>query len=139
MPARPPSNPAAGKPAWERGTRVMFHYTQPDHAELILEEQAYRVAARAGRAGHGLYVTTVQPGSLPDDKLLDLLFARGRDALFVHGVVVLRYDAFPWRRYAHRKYVHEVPPGTDLDLSLVLVGAGTRRRGTWLWSPGIYA
>ncbi|MGH2880041.1 MAG: hypothetical protein ACRDK4_10605 [Solirubrobacteraceae bacterium] len=87
---------AAAKPVWEGGARVKFHYTQPDDAERILAEQIFRVAAEPGRAGHGLYVTTVQPRSMPDEKLLDLLFARGRPELFVEGVVVLRDDAFSW-------------------------------------------
>lgn len=117
----------------------MFHYTQPDFAELILEEQAYRVAAHEGRAGHGLYVTTVAPGTMADEKVMSLLFGRGRDPLFVAGVIALRHDAFPWRRYGRQKYIHEAPAGSALDLSLVLVGIGTRRKSTWLWSPGIYA
>lgn len=137
--ASPSSSRAPGAtPVWERGARVMFHYTQPDFAELILDEQVYRVASHEGREGHGLYVTTVAPGTMPDDKLLDLLFA-GRDPLFVAGVVVLRHDAFPWRSYDRRRYVYEMPARAVLDLSLVLVGVGTRRRGTWLWSAGVFA
>jgi hypothetical protein len=31
-------------PAWERGVRLKFHYTQPDFAELILAEQTYSVS-----------------------------------------------------------------------------------------------
>jgi hypothetical protein len=116
----------------------MFHYTQPHFAEVILAEQTYRVPSKAGRAGPGLYVTTVQPRAMPDDKLLDLLFARGRPVLFVEGVVILREDAFSWQRYSHRKYLHRTGPG-QLDLSLGLVGIGTRRRGSWLWSEGVYA
>jgi hypothetical protein len=117
----------------------MFHYTQPRFAKVILAEQAYRVSAKAGRAGPGLYVTTVPPRAMPDDKLLDLLFARGRPALFVEGVVILREDAFSWERYSHRKYVHMTGREGRLDLSLGLVGIGTRRRGSWLWSEGVYA
>jgi hypothetical protein len=124
---------------WEKGARVKFHYTQPDFAELILVEQAYRASPQPGRAGHGLYVTPAQPGSMPDDKLLGLLFTHPRPALFVNGVVVLRDDAFPWERYAPRKYVYRTEPSAILDLSLVLIGVGTRRRGVWLWSEGIYA
>ena len=124
---------------WESGVRVRFHYTQPDFAELILAEQTYRVSAQEGRAGHGLYVTSARPGSMSDEELLRLLFTRPRPALFVEGVVVLRDDAFPWERYAPRKYVHRTAPSAILDLSLVLVGIGARRRGNWLWSEGIYA
>lgn len=131
--------PAAAKPVWESGTRVRFHYTQPDFAELILAEQTYRVSAQEGRAGHGLYVTSARPASMPDEELLRLLFTRPRPALFVEGVVVLRDDAFPWVRYAPRKYVYRTEPSAILDLSLVLVGIGARRRRTWLWSEGIYA
>jgi hypothetical protein len=58
---------------WERAMRAEYHYTQPDFAELILAEQTYRVSAQAGRAGYGLYVTTAQPGSMPDEQLLPLL------------------------------------------------------------------
>lgn len=135
--ARP--RPEAARPAWERGIRVKFHYTQPDFAELILAEQTYRVSPEAGRAGHGLYVTSANPASMPDENLLGLLFTRPRPALFVHGVVVLRDDAFAWERYEPRKYVHRTAPSAILDLSLVLVGIGTCRRGHWLWSEGIYA
>ena len=53
--------------------RVKFHYTQPDHAELILAESTFYVSIEPGRAGHGLYATTVQPRSMPDDKLRILL------------------------------------------------------------------
>jgi hypothetical protein len=128
----------AAKPVWERGARVKFHYTQPDFAELILLEQVYRVSAHPGRAGHGLYVTTVHPGLMPDEELLKLLFARPRPESFIDGVVVLRDDAFPWERYEPRKYVHRTELSAVLDLSLVLVGIGTRRRGVWLWSEGVY-
>jgi hypothetical protein len=132
--------PAAAALVWERGVRVMFHYTQPGFAEMMLSEQTYRVASKSGRAGPGLYVTTVPPRALPDDKLLDLLFARGRPVLFVEGVVVLREDAFSWVRYSHRKYVHLTgEAGGTLDLSLALIGIGIRRRGNWLWSEGVYA
>jgi hypothetical protein len=124
---------------WERGIRVKFHYTQPDFAELILAEQTYRVSAQEGRAGHGLYVTSARPGSMSDEDLLSLLFTRPRPALFVEGVVVFRDDAFSWERYAPRKYVHRTEPSAILDLSLVLVGIGARRRGNWLWSEGVYA
>jgi hypothetical protein len=126
-------------PVWVRGTRVKFHYTQPDFAELILAEQTYRVSAQPGRAGHGLYVTSAQPGSMQDEQLLALLFTRPRPKLFIDGVVVLRNDAFTWERYATRKYVHRTAPSATLDLSLVLIGIGVRRRSTWLWSEGIYA
>ena len=115
---------AAAKPVWERGTGVRFHYTQPDFAELILAEQTYRISAQEGRAGHGLYVTSARPGSMSDEELLRLLFTRPRPALFVEGVVVLRDDAFPWVRYAPRKYVYRTEPLAILDLSLVLVGIG---------------
>jgi len=126
-------------PTWERGVRVKFHYTQPDYAELILAEQTYRVSAEQGRAGNGLYVTSVAPGSMSDGELLALLFARPRPKLFVNGVVVLRNDAFQWERYEPRKYIHRTRPSATLDLSLVLLGIGTCRHGTWLWSEGIFA
>jgi hypothetical protein len=124
---------------WEQGVRLKFHYTQPDYAELILSEQTYRVSQQSGKAGHGLYVTSAQPGSMPDDALLSMLFARERPRMFIDGVVALRTDAFPWERYEPRKYVHRTIPGAVLDLSLVLVGIGARRRGNWLWSEGMYA
>jgi hypothetical protein len=127
------------KPAWKQGARVKFHYTQPDDAEAILAEQTFRVPLAASNRRSGLYVTTVEPGEMPDDKLRDLLFARGRPVLFIEGVVVLRDDAFAWERESHRKYLHRTEPGATLDLSLVLIGIGTRRRGSWLWSEGIYA
>lgn len=72
---------------WEHGTRVKFHYTEHEHAVRILAEQVFRVPERPGSAGHGLYVTTVQPRSLSDEKLLDLLFARGRPVIAIEGVV----------------------------------------------------
>jgi hypothetical protein len=131
--------PGGPGPVWERGVRVKFHYPQPDFAELILAEQVYRVSGQEGRAGHGLYVTSARPGSMSDEDLLSLLFTRPRPALFVDGVVVLRDDAFSWERYEPRKYVYRTEPAAILDLSLVLVGVGTRRRGNWLWSEGIYA
>jgi hypothetical protein len=119
--------------------RLKFHYTQPDFAELILAEQTYRVSARAGSAGHGLYVTSARPGSMPDEALLGLLFTRPRPTLFIEGVVALRDDAFAWQRYEPRKYVYRTAPAAALDLSLVLIGIGARRRGTWLWSEGMFA
>jgi hypothetical protein len=119
--------------------RLKFHYTQPDFAELILSEQTYRVSAQRGNAGHGLYVTSVHPGSMPNEELLSMLFTRPRPKMFIDGVVALRNEAFPWERYQPRKYVYRTMPGAILDLSLVLVGIGARRRGIWLWSEGIYA
>lgn len=130
--------PTRAKPVWERGVGVKFHYTHPDFAELILAEQTYRVSPQAGRVGHGLYVTSAAPGSMTDEQLLALLFTRPRPRLFIDGVVVLRNDAFPWERYEARKYVHRTAPSATLDLSLVLIGIGARRRGNWLWSEGIY-
>ncbi len=123
---------------WERGARIKFHYTEHDHAVRILAEQVFRVPARPGSAGHGLYVTTVQPRSMPDERLLDLLFARGRPVVAIEGVVVLRDDAFEWTRCSHRSYIHRASAGEVLDLSLALVGVGVRRRGNWLWSDGVY-
>jgi len=76
---------------------------------------------------------------MPDEDLLSLLFTRPRPALFVGGVVVLRDDAFSWERYEPRKFVYRTEPAAILDLSMVLVGVGARRRGNWLWSEGIYA
>ena len=137
--ARARSPRAAARPVWEKGVRLKFHYTQPDFAELILSEQAYRVSAQKGNAGHGLYVTSAQPESMPDEELLALLFTRPRPRMFVEGVLALRNDAFPWERYQPRKYVYRTMPGAILDLSLVLIGIGARRRGIWLWSEGIYA
>lgn len=134
----PPRTPSRARPLWERGISAKFHYTQPDFAELILAQQTYRVSERAGRVGHGLYVTSVVPGSMQDDELLALLFT-GRPALFIEGVVVLRDDAFPWERYESRKYVYRTEPSAELDLTLVLIGIGTRRRGSWRWSEGIFA
>jgi hypothetical protein len=130
---------AAARPVWEKGVRLKFHYTQPDFAELILSEQTFRASHQRGNAGHGLYVTSAQPGSMPDGELLSLLFTRPRPRMFIDGVVALRNDAFAWERYQPRKYVHRTTPGAILDLSLVLVGVGARRRGNWLWSEGIYA
>jgi hypothetical protein len=137
--AKTRSTLAASRPVWEKGVRLKFHYTQPDFAELILSEQTYRVSSQRGNAGHGLYVTSAQPESMPDEELLALLFTRPRPTLFIDGVVALRNDAFPWERYQPRKYVYRTMPGSVLDLSLVLVGIGARRRGIWLWSEGIYA
>jgi len=131
--------PTGAKPAWERGARVKFHYTQPDFAELIFAEQTYRVSAQPGRVRHGLYVTSAAPGSMSDEQLLAMLFTRPRPKLLIDGLVVLRNDAFPWERYEPRKYVHRTAPSAALDLSLVLIGIGARRRGSWLWSEGIYA
>jgi hypothetical protein len=65
---------AGAGPIWERGVRVKFHYTQPDFAELILAEPAYRVPAQPSRVGHGLFVTSAAPGSMTDEQLLALLF-----------------------------------------------------------------
>jgi hypothetical protein len=137
--AKARSPQAAASPIWEKGVRLKFHYTQPDFAELILAEQTYRVSSRKGNAGHGLYVTSAQPESMADEELLALLFTRPRPTMFIEGVVALRNDAFPWERYQSRKYVYRTMPGAVLDLSLVLVGIGARRRGAWLWSEGIYA
>jgi hypothetical protein len=133
-----PKTPVGARFVWEHGARVKFHYTEHDHAARILAEQVFRVPSEPGSAGHGLYVTTVQPRSMPDEKLLDLLFARGRPAMAIEGVVVLRDDAFEWRRYSHRSYIRDASPGEVLDLSLALVGVGVRRHGHWLWSDGVY-
>lgn len=119
--------------------RVKFHYTQPGFAELIFAEQTYRVSAERGRVGHGLYVTSLAPGAMSDEELLALLFTRPRPRLQVEGVVVLRNDAFVWEQYEPRKYVHRAAPAATIDLSLVLVGIGTRRGGGWAWSDGVFA
>ncbi len=125
-------------PVWERGARVKFHYTQPGFAELIFSEQTYRVSAASGRAGHGLYVTSVAPGAMSDEELLALLFTRPRPRLHVEGIVVLRDDAFAWEQYEPRKYVHRTAPAATIDLSLVLIGIGTRRGRSWTWSDGVF-
>ena len=133
-----PRFPVRTRLVWEHGARVKFHYTEHEHAAKILAEQVFRVPLESGSAGHGLYATTVQPRSMSDERLLDLLFARGRPVNAIEGVVVLRDDAFSWRRYSHRSYVHRAAPGDVLDLSLALVGVGIRRGGHWFWSDGIY-
>lgn len=83
-----PRMQARARLVWEQGARVKFHYTEHEHAARILAEQVFRVPQEPGSAGHGLYVTTVQPRSMLDEKLLDLLFARGRPVIAIEGVVV---------------------------------------------------
>ncbi|HEV2974179.1 MAG TPA: hypothetical protein VGX69_04195 [Solirubrobacteraceae bacterium] len=138
MPTARRRQTTTAKPVWKQGARVKFHYTEPDNVEAILAEQLFRVPAESNR-GSGLYVTTVAPGAMTDDKLRDLLFARGRPVAFIEGVMVLRDDAFVWERESHRKYLHRTGPGATLDLSLALIGIGIRRRGSWLWSEGVFA
>ena len=73
---------------WEQGARVKFHYTEHEHAARILAEQVFRVPQEPGSAGHGLYVTTVQPRSMLDEKLLGFevtVFAMVRPSYVASG------------------------------------------------------
>ncbi|HEY5343837.1 MAG TPA: hypothetical protein VIJ66_09300 [Solirubrobacteraceae bacterium] len=128
------------RPCWDRpGEHFLFHYTQADLADAIFEEQCFLVPNRPGSQGYGLYVTNIKPGSRPDDFILKTLFAFGRDALAIEGVVVLTRDSLPFRRVAARSFFHAAQGGTTLDLSGLLVGSGRRDRGTWRWTAGIFS
>lgn len=128
------------RPCWDRpGEHFMFHYTQVDLADAIFEEQRFLVPKRPGSQGCGLYVTNIKPDSRPDDFILKTLFAFGRDALAIEGVIVLTRGPLHFRRVAAHSFLHAVQGGTTLDLGGVLVGSGRRDRGTWRWTAGIFS
>jgi len=118
---------------------VWFHYTQADLADRIFEEQLFLVPKRPGSEGCGLYVTNIVPGSRPDDFILKQLFALGRDALAIEGVVVLAREPLSFRRFAPHSFFHSAPGGSTIDLGGALVGSGRRDRGTWRWTAGIFS
>ena len=127
-------------PCWERsGVHVWFHYTQADLADQIFEEQLFLVPKRPGSAGCGLYVTNIVPGSRPDEFILKQLFALGRDALAIEGVVVLARESLSFRRFAPHSFFRSAPGGSTIDLGGALVGSGRRDRGTWRWTAGIFS
>jgi hypothetical protein len=130
----------AARPCWERqGAHFFFHFTQPDHADAIFAEQRFLVPERRGSEGCGLYVTNIVPGSRPDDFILKQLFALGRHALAIEGVVVLTRESLPFRRFAAYSFFYSAPGGSTIDLGGALVGSGRRDRGTWRWTAGIFS
>src|SRR5207244_91211 len=77
--------------AWDvSGAHLYFHYAPPEFAARIAQEAKYVVSGGPHQSqGCGLFVTTLAPGSLDDERMLIELFAAQRGIGALDGVVVL--------------------------------------------------
>ena len=133
-----PGTPLA-KLAWNRsGTGpYWFHYTTPAAARQIADEQIYRVLG--ARKPPGLYLTSVQPGQLDDEALLNKIFDGTRDIERVQGAIVLHDDAaLPLDRVAEAAWIHEAARGTDIPLDGIVVGHAFKQNGRWHYDRSLW-
>ena len=116
-----------------------FHYTTPAAARAIYETGFYVVGDRGSRPG--LYITTIQPGTLSSNDLLNALFDGTRDLGRTEAVVVLRKDAAPafTRVRGRSAWRHAADPGAELDLRDSLVGWAAYDGSKWMYHPALFA
>jgi hypothetical protein len=124
--------------AWNRSDeRFWFHYTDRDAALAIATGGIYEVGDQHPKAP-GLYVTTVQPGALGSEELLNALFDGTRDIERTQATVVIADGAVTFERVSEHAWRYSAPVNTELDLADQIVGWAVFERDMWMYSPGVY-
>jgi len=125
--------------AWNRSDeRFWFHYTTRAAARAIAIGGVYEVGERHPKAP-GLYVTTVQPGALGPEELLNALFDGTREIERTQAAVVFVDGALTFERVSEHAWRYSAPVNTELDLADQIVGqAALEQQDTWTYSPGMY-
>ncbi len=127
------------KLAWNRPDMgpYWFHYTTRPAAARIVQEQVYRVLG--ARTPAGLYVTSIHPGQLDDEELLNRIFDGTREIERVQAAVVLHDDpALPLNRIGGSAWVYQAPQGTDIPLDGIVVGGAFKQGGLWHYDRSLW-
>lgn len=124
--------------AWNRSdARFWFHYTTRAAARAIATGAIYEVGDQHPKAP-GLYVTTLQPGALGSDELLNALFDGTRDIDRTQAAVVFADRALTFERVGEHAWRYSAPVNTQLNVRRQIVGWGALEQEAWVYSPGVY-
>ncbi len=124
--------------AWNRSdTRFWFHYTDPDAALAIATGGVYEVGEHHPKAP-GLYVSTLQPGALGPEELLNALFDGTRDIDRTQAAGVFADGALTFERVSEHAWRYSAPMNTELNVRRQIVGWTAIEQETWMYSPGVY-
>ncbi len=124
--------------AWNRSDeRFWFHYSTRAAARAIATGGIYEVGDRHPKTP-GLYVSTVQPGALGAEELLNALFDGTREIDRTQAAVVFADGALTFERVSEHAWRYSAPVNTELDLTDQIVGWAVFEQDTWTYSPGMY-
>jgi len=124
--------------AWNRSDdRFWFHYTTRAAALAIATRGIYEVGDRHPKAP-GVYVSTLQPGALGPEELLNALFDGTRDIERTQAAVVFADGALTFSRVGEHAWRYSAPVNTELNVRRQIVGWGAFEQETWMYSPGVY-
>jgi len=124
--------------AWNRSDdRFWFHYTTRAAALAIAIGGIYEVGDRHPKAP-GVYVTSLQPGALSPEELLNALFDGTRDIDRTQAAVVFTDGAFTFERVSEHAWRYSTPVNAELDLADQILGWAAFEQETWSYSPGLY-
>jgi hypothetical protein len=124
--------------AWNRSDRrFWFHYTTRAAARAISRRGIYEVGDRHPKAP-GVYVTTLQPGALSSEELLNALFDGTREIERTQAAVVFAAGALTFERVSEHAWRYSAPINTDLNVRRQIVGRAVLEQDTWIYSPGVY-
>jgi hypothetical protein len=124
--------------AWNRSDqRFWFHYTDRAAARVIATRGIYKIGDRHPKAP-GLYVTTVQPGTLGSEELLNGLFDGTRDMDRTQAAVVFADGALTFERVSEHAWRYSAPVNTEFNVRRQILGWAAFEQETWMYSPGVY-
>jgi hypothetical protein len=124
--------------AWNRSDqRFWFHYTDRSAARAIGTTGIYKIGDRHPKTP-GLYVTTLQPGTVGSEALLNALFDGTRDRESTQAAVVFADGPLLFERISEHAWRHSAPVGAELNLRGQIVGWAAIEQETWMYSPSVY-
>ncbi len=124
--------------AWNRSDqRFWFHYTDRGAARAITTTGMYKIGDRHPKSP-GLYVTTLQPGAVGSEALLNALFDGTRDRERTQAAVVFADGPLMLERVSEHAWRHSGPVGAELNLRDQIVGWAAIEQDIWLHSPSLY-
>jgi hypothetical protein len=124
--------------AWNRSDqRFWFHYTARAAARAIATTGIYKTGDRHPKTP-GVYVSTLQPGAVGAEELLNALFDGTRDIERTQAAVVFADGPLTFERVGEHAWRYSTPVNTELDMADQIVGWAAFERDTWRYSPGVY-
>lgn len=124
--------------AWNRSDqRLWFHYTTRAAARVIARTGIYKIGDRHPKTP-GVYVTTLQPGAVGSEALLNALFDGTRDRERTQAAVVFADGLLMFERVSEHAWRHSAPVGAELNLRDRIVGWAAIEQDIWLHSPSLY-
>jgi hypothetical protein len=124
--------------AWNRSDeQFWFHYTTRAAARAIATRGRYKVGDNHPKAP-GVYVSTLQPGALGSEELLNALFDGTRDIDRTQAAVVFAAGELSFERVGEHTWRYAAPMNTELGVRRQIVGWGAFEQETWIYSSGVY-